>query len=157
MVIPKIVPIPILLPTFAAIAPGSSLRETPIRPIAIVLKTIQEKLDVSMMLILSRPGRMRPEKFQASTIDNNGRSYWGTWNSYFCEWTRISVVTANVINVMKFESSIYIISCQSFGPLCKKIFLAYAQLTAQSALIFHTTVLGHWSQYNVEACAGPFV
>jgi hypothetical protein len=81
MVIPKIVPIPILLPTFAAIAPGSSgqlLRETPIRPIAIILKTIQEKLDVSMMLILSRPGRTRPDKFQASTIDNNGRSYRGT-------------------------------------------------------------------------------
>ena len=103
MVTPKTVPMLILLSTFAGNVPenlGQLLRETPIKLIVTVLQTLQEKLDVFMMPILSQPGLMRHNIFHAFNNGIDDQNCRKTLPSYFCAWSRISVMTAIVINVV---------------------------------------------------------
>ena len=103
MVTPKEVPMLTPLSTFAGNVPenlGQLLKKTPIKLIVTVLQTLQEKLDVFMMPILSQPGLMRHNIFHAFNNGINEQSCRETLHSYFCALSRISVMTAIVINVV---------------------------------------------------------
>ena len=143
MVTPKAVPMLTPLSTFAGSVPknlGQLLRETPIKLFVTVLQTRQEKLNVFMMPTLSQPGLMRHNIVHAFSNGINDQNCRKTLPSYFCPWSRISVVSAIVIKFCEFESSSYdIMSYKSFWPLCTKNSSLLKPITVQSALLFQSS------------------
>ena len=142
MVTPKTVPMLTPLSMFAGSVPknlGQLLRETPIKLIVTVLQTRQEKLDVFMMPILSQPGLMRHNIFHAFNNGIDDQNCRKTLPSYFCAWSRISVMTAIVINVVNLNLPAMISCHTNHSDLCAQNSSLLTPITVQLALLFQSS------------------